>query len=89
MTKARHAQDSCTINLPIFLGQSVAACSGIEMSDADVYQSPLCLVETPKEVVVLDLSFGLGISLDVGLNVVGAPLAKMSMTSGCCVCLRP
>ena len=59
------------------------------MSDADVYQSPLCLAETPKEVVVLDLSFGLGISLDVGLNVVGAPLAKMSMTSGCCFCLRP
>lgn len=54
------------------------ACEGREISDAHVYRSPLCLTGTPERVVVLDLSFGLGISLDVGLNVVGAPLDRMS-----------
>lgn len=54
------------------------ACEGPSVSDESVYEAPLCLPAAPQRVVVLDASFGLGIGLDVGLPIVGAPLDRMS-----------
>ncbi|MGR3742636.1 MAG: iron-siderophore ABC transporter substrate-binding protein [Pseudooceanicola nanhaiensis] len=64
-------------------GPAIAAeaCEGREISDPDIFGSPLCLPEDIQRVVVVDASFGLGISLDVGLPVVGAPLDRMSDAS--------
>ncbi|MCO6384129.1 iron-siderophore ABC transporter substrate-binding protein [Oceanicola sp. 502str15] len=54
------------------------ACEGIAIEDSGVYTGPLCLADVPRRVVVLDASFGLGIGMDVGLPIVGAPLERMS-----------
>lgn len=65
--------------IALFLSSGAAlACEGTMLEDADVYDAPLCIPETPKRIVVLDPSFGLGIALDVGLPIVGAPLDNMS-----------
>ena len=53
-------------------------CDGRVIEDAAVYDAPLCVPAEPQRVVVLDASFGLGIGLDVGLPIVGAPLDNMS-----------
>ena len=60
------------------VGAPALACDGQGISDEDVYAAPICVPEDPQRIVVLDPSFGLGISLDVGLPVVGAPLDLMS-----------
>ncbi len=54
------------------------ACEGGAIDDPGIYGAPLCLPAAPQRVVVLDASFGLGIGLDVGLPIVGAPLDRMS-----------
>ncbi|WP_163852101.1 iron-siderophore ABC transporter substrate-binding protein [Pseudooceanicola aestuarii] len=54
------------------------ACDGRLIEDPAIYNAPLCLPAEPQRVVVLDASFGLGIALDAGLAVVGAPLDLMS-----------
>lgn len=54
------------------------ACTERQVDRPDVYGAPLCLPSKPQRVVVLDASFGLGIALDVGLPVVGAPMDRMS-----------
>lgn len=52
-------------------------CNGLLIENPSIYAGPHCLAERPKRVVVLDPSFSLGIGLDVGLPIVGAPLARM------------
>jgi len=65
--------------LCVALSASIAAaCDGRVVDDARVYASPLCVPAAPKRVVALDMSFGLGVSLDVGAPLVGAPLDRMS-----------
>lgn len=59
-------------------GTGAHACDERLVEDPEVYAAPICLPSEPQRVVVLDASFGLGISLDVGLPVVGAPLDRMS-----------
>lgn len=59
-------------------GQGAAACEGRPIDAPGVYEAPVCAPAEPRRVVVLDASFALGIGLDVGLPVVGAPLARMS-----------
>ena len=54
------------------------ACDGLLLDDPAIYGGPLCLDDAPERVVVLDPSFGLGIALDAGLPLVGAPLDLMS-----------
>lgn len=54
------------------------ACEGRLLDKADIFAAPLCVPENPQRVVVLDFSFGLGVGLDVGLPIVGAPLDRMS-----------
>lgn len=55
-----------------------AACDGRVVDSDAVYASPVCIAAAPQRVVVLDASFTLGIGLDTGLPIVGAPLARMS-----------
>ena len=68
------------IFLVLFLqaARPAAACEGRVLDDPRVHASPLCLPSAPQRVVVLDQSFALGIGLDMGLPVVGAPLTRMS-----------
>lgn len=54
------------------------ACEGRLLEDARLYGSPLCIPAEPQRVVVLDHSFSLGIGLELGLPIVGAPLSRMS-----------
>lgn len=60
------------------LSTAAHACDGMALDDPAIYAGPLCLTAAPQRVVVLDPSFGLGIALDAGLPVVGAPLDLMS-----------
>lgn len=53
-------------------------CDGNSLSSDFVHAAPLCLPAEPQRVVVLDPSFGLGIGLDAGLPIIGAPLDLMS-----------
>lgn len=55
-----------------------AACEGRLLDAPEIHASPLCVPAAPKRVVVLDASFGLGVGMDVGLPIVGAPLDRMS-----------
>lgn len=64
--------------ISVFAAGEAMACDGLTLDRADVHAAPLCVPAEPKRVVVLDASMGLGISLDVGLPVVGAPLDRMS-----------
>lgn len=54
------------------------ACEGRTITSDSVHASPLCVPEKPLRVVVMDFGFGLGVGLDVGLPIVGAPLDRMS-----------
>ncbi|MEQ9244594.1 MAG: iron-siderophore ABC transporter substrate-binding protein, partial [Nitratireductor sp.] len=54
------------------------ACDGVAVEDPAIYGGNLCLDAAPERVVVLDPSFGLGVAMDTGLQVVGAPLDLMS-----------
>ncbi|MFT3689351.1 iron-siderophore ABC transporter substrate-binding protein [Paenirhodobacter sp.] len=54
------------------------ACEGRLLEGAAVHAAPLCVPAAPRRVVVLDAGFGLGIGLDVGLPIVGAPMDGMS-----------
>ncbi len=60
------------------LAGTAIACEGRLIEDASVHAAPLCIPAAPQRVVVLDASFALGIGLDAGLPVVGAPIARMS-----------
>ena len=62
----------------LLMTHAVAACEGRLVEDGRLYGSPLCVPERPQRVVVLDQSFSLGIGLDLGLPIVGAPLTRMS-----------
>lgn len=65
----------------LFLPSATTACEGFSLEDPGIYGGPLCLDQVPERVVVLDSAFGLGIALDAGLVVVGAPLDLMSDTA--------
>lgn len=54
------------------------ACDGRLIEDPVVYAAPLCIPAAPARVVAVDAGFTLGIGLDVGLPIVGAPIARMS-----------
>lgn len=63
----------------LLIAPSIAlACEGRMLEDDRIYGSPLCIPENPQRVVVLDQSFSLGIGLELGLPIVGAPLTRMS-----------
>lgn len=54
-----------------------AACEGRSI-DERVMHAPLCVPAQPQRIVALDPTFSLGMALELGLPVVGAPLTGMS-----------
>lgn len=60
------------------LSSGAFACDGRLIENERVYGSPICIPENLERVVVLDPTFSLGIGLELGLPIVGAPLTKMS-----------
>lgn len=54
------------------------ACDGRLIDSDRVFASPVCIPTEPQRVVVMDHSFSLGIGLELGLPIVGAPLTGMS-----------
>jgi iron complex transport system substrate-binding protein len=53
-----------------------AQCAGREVT-AGVYDAPLCLPDNPRRIVVLDPFYNLGMALELGLPLVGAPLVTV------------
>jgi iron complex transport system substrate-binding protein len=53
-----------------------AACSGREIT-THVAHAPLCIPDKPQRIVVLDTLYNLGMSLELGAPIVGAPLFAM------------
>lgn len=53
-----------------------AACNGREVT-ANVYNAPVCIPAEPKRIVALDTYFSLGMGLELGASIVGAPLFQM------------
>lgn len=52
---------------------ALAACNGKDIADR-VLAAPICVLEEPRRVVVLDPFYNLGMALEIGVPVVGAPL---------------
>lgn len=60
------------------LAGQAEACDGRLIDNERVFASPLCIPADPIRVVVLDHGFSLGIGMELGLPIVGAPLALLS-----------
>lgn len=60
------------------LASQAVACDGRRYDGPGVMGSPLCLPWTPQRIVALDPTFSLGMALELGLPVIGAPLSGMS-----------
>lgn len=58
-----------------------AACEGRLLENDRIYAAPLCIPAEPKRIVVLDHGLSLGVGMDLGLPVAGAPLAYLSDTA--------
>lgn len=57
----------------LFASGASAQCPG-RSTDAGVYNAPVCLPEAPRRIVALDPFNNLGMALELGLPLVGAPL---------------
>ncbi|NHT76938.1 iron complex transport system substrate-binding protein [Rhizobium sp. PP-F2F-G38] len=64
---------SMLLSSPVF-----AQCDGRLIEDGAFLHPPLCAPKEPKRIVSLVPTFSLGIALELGLPVVGAPLFGMS-----------
>lgn len=63
----------------LFPGASTAqACDGRLIDSSDILGEPVCVPEKAERIVVLDPAFSLGMTLELDLPVVGAPLFGMS-----------
>lgn len=63
----------------LFTGMGAAkACDGRLIKGPDILGEPVCVPEKAERIVVLDPTFSLGMSLELDLPVVGAPLFGMS-----------
>lgn len=56
---------------------AAGACEGRVVEDTRVLHAPLCVPEAPQRIVALDPTYDLGMALELGLPVVGAPLTGM------------
>ncbi|MEM8571058.1 MAG: iron-siderophore ABC transporter substrate-binding protein [Pseudomonadota bacterium] len=57
---------------------SANECEDSVVENEFVLGAPICLPSAPERIVVLDPTFSLGMSLELGLPVVGAPIFDMS-----------
>lgn len=53
-------------------------CDGRLIDGPDVLHAPVCVPKDPARIVVVDSTFSLGMGLELGLPIVGAPLRLMS-----------
>ncbi|MFT4013221.1 MAG: iron-siderophore ABC transporter substrate-binding protein [Paracoccus sp. (in: a-proteobacteria)] len=53
-------------------------CAGRILDGPDYIGAPLCIPADPRRILVIDPTFSLGMSLEMGLPVVAAPLTGMS-----------
>lgn len=60
------------------LGAPAPACEGRRIESPDILHAPVCVPTDPRRIVVLDPAFSLGMGLELGLPLLGAPLAVMS-----------
>ena len=60
------------------LAGAASACDGRAITEGPVLALPLCVPEAPQRIVVLDPTYSLGMALELGLPVAGAPLFGMS-----------
>lgn len=56
---------------------AMAACDGRELT-ANIYQPPVCVPSEPKRIVVLDTLYSMGMAMELGARIVGAPLFGMN-----------
>ena len=61
-----------------FSSPALADCVGRSFDQETVLNPPLCLPENPRRIVALDPTFSLGMPIELGMPLVGAPLAGMS-----------
>jgi len=54
------------------------SCDGRLIDDPGVLHAPVCVPKDPSRIVVVDPTFSLGMGLELGLPIVGAPLSLMS-----------
>lgn len=74
----RHFLILTALTLVLMVPGLARACAGVHLDSPAIFGGPLCLDRVPQRVVVLDPGFGLGVALDNGMQVVGAPLDLMS-----------
>ncbi|GAB4070673.1 iron-siderophore ABC transporter substrate-binding protein [Ancylobacter sonchi] len=76
----RAALLACWTALVLLLPPSHAqgSCGGRLIDDPDVLHAPVCVPKDPARIVVLDPTYSLGMGLELGLPIVGAPLSLMS-----------
>jgi iron complex transport system substrate-binding protein len=65
------------IALLLFAGPAAAACNGREIT-SNVLNAPICIPAQPQRIVVLDNLYNLGMALELGAPVAGAPLFGMA-----------
>jgi iron complex transport system substrate-binding protein len=65
-----------TISMP-----ALADCAGTMFDKPTVMHSPLCLPTHPQRIVALVPAFPLGVPIELGMPVVGAPLVGMNDTT--------
>ena len=68
----------CLLALACLLTAPALACEGRLVESPDIAGSAVCIPADIGRIVVLDPTFSLGMSLELGLPVVGAPLFGMS-----------
>lgn len=57
----------------LFASGASAQCSGRSITSG-IYDAPLCVPEVPRRIVSLDPFYNLGMAIELGLPLVGAPL---------------
>lgn len=67
-----------TITLILAAPAAVLACDGRVLEGEAYIGAPLCIPADPQRILVIDPTFSLGMSLELGLPVVAAPLTGMS-----------
>lgn len=69
---------SLIVALALAVAAPALACDGRTVEGPGIVAPPVCVPQAPQRVVVLDPTYSLGMALELGLPVVGAPLFGMS-----------
>lgn len=69
------------ILMTLACGSAAAACEGRIVEGPTILGGSACVPEKPERIIVLDPTYSLGMAVELGLPVVGAPLTGMSDTA--------